>query len=367
MTFHLVPLAMFAVLASLSFAAASSVGDRLEVRIFLQDSLPLDSTSAEQAGWTLVDGNASCDEFYGRRYQLDGRLTPTLLFDNTGVVAGLQVLTNTSTFPMYPDTNLQAPLVRLIDDDLAAMTFYFMDPAKLCVAVDADHTEGSLGDRFWVRKDLTCNAASCFDVIPLEEYDGMLDGLSYQYAQAGCAPAGFFGDGSPGMGRHYWGNTTGDCEDMAPLFLLYDRSKLVAFGLAYVSSDMRLPTMGGELPEPRTATMGEPSRWELPRQPLVPYFFNQEDMPSFFENLNTFNDSLPHGSITAGTMHVFLSDPWAMTCESVSENSTGPASTTNSTGPASTTDSTDVSGSTTTTVRDVLFFVLSCSVLHPFV
>ena len=102
MTFHLVPLAMFAVLASLSFAAASSVEDRLEVGIFLQDSMPLDSTSAEQAGWTLVDGNASCDEFYGRRYQLDGRLTPTLLFDNTGVVAGLQVFDEYLDLPDVP-------------------------------------------------------------------------------------------------------------------------------------------------------------------------------------------------------------------------------------------------------------------------
>uniref|UniRef100_A0A7S0ZLZ6 DOMON domain-containing protein n=1 Tax=Noctiluca scintillans TaxID=2966 RepID=A0A7S0ZLZ6_NOCSC len=365
---------MFLVVASLSCAAASSVGDRLAVRYWTQDAMPLDVTSAVQDGWALVGGTASCDTFYGHRYQLDGRLTPTLLFDNTGVLAGMQVLTNTSTFPLYPDTNLKAPLVQLIEDDLTAMTFYLMDPGKLCSAVAADHTEGSIGDRLWVRTDLTCNTAACFDVISLEEYDGMLDGLSsYQYAKGGCAP---------GMGTHYWGNISADvsCEDTGTLFLMYDRSKLVAFGIAYNGQDMQVPTMGGVRPDPTSsASISEPSRWEFAHQPQYNFLLDEATVSPCFENVNTFNESLPHGSITSATMHIFLSDPQVITC---SASTTDPdptevnsASTTdpdptevNSTSSARTTDPSEVSaGSTITmTLRGVLFPVLATRVLFVF-
>lgn len=359
-------LAMFLLLGSLSCAAASSVGDRLNVGIWIQDSMPLNTSIAEEDGWAQV-GDSACDVLYGRRYQLDGRLTPTLLFDNTGTLAGIQIVTNTSTFPLWPDTNLKAPLVHLIEDELAAMTFYLMDPAKLCSAVAADHTEGSIGDRLWVRTDETCNTAACFDVFPLEESDDMLDGLSYRYDKGGCAPAGFAYTGSPGMGTHYWGNSTADyaCEDTGPLFLLYDRSKLVAFGLTYMGQDMQVPTMGGVRPDPPTAAaIGDPSRWEFAHQPLYPYFFDQATMSDCLENLNTFDASLPHGSITTGTMHIFLSDPFAMTCES-SDNSNDTVTTVDDSDSSTTSSTLSVSGSTTVsvTVPGVWFSVLASCVL----
>ena len=65
-----------------------------------------------------------------------------------------------------------------------------------------------------------------------------------------------------------------------------------------------------------TLSMPPPSLWEYALQPLYPYFFDEEEMPTFLQNLNLFDDSLPDGDITTGTMHVFLSDPFAMTCDS---------------------------------------------------
>ena len=73
----------------------ASLGDRLNANIWTQDPLPLSAASAAEKGWMHLNasitssGDPMCDAEYGQRYRLGDRLTPTLMFDSKGRLAGI--------------------------------------------------------------------------------------------------------------------------------------------------------------------------------------------------------------------------------------------------------------------------------------
>merc|ERR1719469_87809 len=242
--------------------------------------------------WQEV-GDGKCHHRFGRRFQRKGVPTPTLMFANTGHIAGIQYGVNTQDFPLYPDSNLKAEGV--LSTDLPpqsgdyALTTFFMDPDRICNSKREDHMAGKIGDRLWVANATggIATASGNYEEIPLRQEDGPLAG----YIPSGCAASGFAFPGSPGMGQHWWRVTEGEgntaCKDGGPVFLLYSRVRLVAMGLTLVSFDNRVPTVGNKRPvEVGGGRLGSPG-----------------------------DDLLEGGTVTTATLHIWFSDPYNITCD----------------------------------------------------
>jgi len=327
----LVVVALCVSLLALPVSADSlGLGDRLVGHIFGQYPMPRTVADALAQNWTLL--NAQCDDTYGFRYRYGTRLSPTLLYDNTGVIVGMQMVVNASIFGMYPQTNLREgfafPLDKWGEPGHNSYTLHFFDPSLMCHAPASSHTPGSIGDRLWIRTSIQDNKRPDFMVIPLTEQE-MVDSLPTNgFVPSGCAKTGFAFPGSPGMGRHYWQYLRPDlpCPDAGPLFILYDEGKLVAWGFAFVGTNMVVPTTDGARPTVRNFTFpfgqrpllqpNDPELWEFRVQPLYPYFFSPEQNPICLQHLNLFNSSNSYGDITTGTLHFFVRDPFNMTCAS---------------------------------------------------
>jgi len=296
-----------------------SLGDRLTASIWSQNVMPQSMDKALESSEWIEVGSGSCHPKFGRRFQRKGVITPTMMYSNTGHIAGMQFGVNTETFPLYPDSNLKAG-DSAVPTGLApslgdyAVTTYFTDPSKICNASPTDHVAGSIGDRLWVAN---ASAPLGHEAVPLHVDDGMLDG----YIPSGCAASGFAFPGSPGMGTHWWRmtKTNGEtpCNEAGQMFLLYSKGRLVAMGMTFVGSDNRLPTVGNKRPVALdNGLLGPPGdeMWEFARQDLTPYFFKRHDNPKCGNAFNEFNSSLPNGTVTTATLHVFFSDPYNITC-----------------------------------------------------
>lgn len=304
------------------------LGDRVSAHILEQRGMPLWEKDAIEQGWTRV-GEKPCHEHFGRQYQKDGFLTPTLMFGENGHLAGMQFAVDTNVFPLFPDSNLKEGDL-IVSTGLPhhqgdmALTSYFMDPTRVCDPEPP--VEGSVGDRLWV---LSPASPEGYEKIPLYEDEGLPQG----YFGSGCAPSGFAFPGSPGMGTHYWKqedflpngepDAHGDCNKNGALFLMYSRGELVAFGLTFVGFGNRVPTTGGVMPSEiggGRLAMTNGDIWEFARQPLDPFFFHPEHNPKCLVNLNRFNSSLPFGDVTTGTLHVFVKDPYNISCDGFSQD-----------------------------------------------
>lgn len=301
-------------------SGSHSLGDRVAAGIWAQKDQPLTVLAALKQGWTAMDTDA-CHSRYGRRYRLGARLSPTLMFDNLGTLAGMQITVDTNTFPLYPESNLKDAFIT--GDGEAGATLHFIDPDRIC---NADETldEGTVGDRLWMR------TADGFEIIPIHITDD--DAVPSGYSPSGCAPSSFAYPGSPGMGMHYWRGLRTElknelaCEDTGPVFLLYNaQMRLTAIGFTYVGKNYKVPTVGNVLPT-RTARGSYENKgdndelWEFASQPLNPFFFTAEDNPKCLKYLNTFdtkdNEDKQDGTVTTGTLHVFLTDPYTIECPS---------------------------------------------------
>lgn len=285
--------------------------------------MPLNLTEAESAKEWQEVGTGTCHPQFGRRFQREHVPTPTLMFANTGHIAGIQFGVNTEMFPLYPDSNLK--LEQMLKTGLPpesgdyGLTTYFMDPEKICSASYKDHIPGRIGDRFWVANatgSITTNVGN-YEEIPLLQEDAPPAG----YVPSGCAPSGFAFPGSPGMGQHWWRVTKEQgetpCNEGGPLFLLYSRGRLVAIGLVFVGFDFRVPTVDNLRPIEHNGRLFSPGDelWEFARQDLTPFFFHRHDNPKCLKNFNQFNNSLEYGNVTTGTLHFWFSDPHNITCD----------------------------------------------------
>ena len=90
----------------------------------------------------------ACDAASGRRFRFGERLTPTLVFDNTGRLAGVQIVVDENTYPSYAETNRRPSdgwfTATGDPPETSSMTFHFKDPAELCSASANDHVAGSI-------------------------------------------------------------------------------------------------------------------------------------------------------------------------------------------------------------------------------
>lgn len=303
-----------------------SLGDRLIMGIWLQENMPLTYNDAISNGWQ--DMSSECEYLFGYRLRyIDNetglqRLTPTLMFGESGNLYGFQVVTNTTIFPFYPDSNMHIPYtmdLSFLDSETAGFSFYFQDPEMICNSTETLSASTSIGDRLWLRQGIMSNAEIDFDVIPLFEKEIIGGSPSNAWTAGGCAPSGFAFPNSPGMGTHYWRYLKQStlCINSGPIFLLYANDSIVAMGMTLVGTNGIVPTDGGIRPTLVNGrlVMPPPSLWEFARQPLYPYFFTSpEQDPQCLENLNSWNSSLPYGMITTGTMHIFFKDPFDISC-----------------------------------------------------
>ena len=67
-----------------------SISDRVQANFFAGAGMPLTASAAAAGNWTAV-GDGACHPLYGRRYRVGKRLTPTMLYDHLGQVAGMQL------------------------------------------------------------------------------------------------------------------------------------------------------------------------------------------------------------------------------------------------------------------------------------
>ena len=101
-------------LPALTAAVPPSLGDRLVAGAQKQWSLPLSVSKATEAGWTAVTGDpTACDPVSGRRFRFGELLTPTLIFDAMGRLAGGADCRQRDNLPVLPAEQL-ATLRRVV-------------------------------------------------------------------------------------------------------------------------------------------------------------------------------------------------------------------------------------------------------------
>ena len=306
--------------------AVPSIGDRVVAGYFGQEHLPLTVGEATDANWTAVTGDSTaCDPVSGRRFRFRERLTPTLFFDNTDHLAGLQMVVDDTIFLPYPQTNVRSPpFFPANGDRLATSTLavHFKDPVKLCSAEAADHVAGSIGDRLWVRLGTASAQAADFEQIPLLEKELQAGMPSTGWSKGSCM-AGFPGTAYTGMGTHYFRMGSGDnaCVDFGPLFLLYDRATLAGFGLLLFGTKGHVPTVGGKLPSLSASSgayVADGELFEFPGSVGQPLFFAPQPTPACVANYPGMWDQTSAGASNLtifASMHFALSDTSAMSCE----------------------------------------------------
>ena len=282
---------------------------------------------------TAVTGDSTaCDPVSGRRFRFRERLTPTLFFDNTDHLAGLQMVVDDTIFLPYPQTNVRSPpFFPANGDRLATSTLavHFKDPVKLCSAEAADHVAGSIGDRLWVRLGTASAQAADFEQIPLLEKELQAGMPSTGWSKGSCM-AGFPGTAYTGMGTHYFRMGSGDnaCVDFGPLFLLYDRATLAGFGLLLFGTKGHVPTVGGKLPSLSASSgayVADGELFEFPGSVGQPLFFAPQPTPACVANYPGMWDQTSAGASNLtifASMHFALSDTSAMSCESPSSCAT---------------------------------------------
>jgi len=278
-----------------STSSTPSIGDQLAVNFFAMQHMPLNLTAAKAQGWQQVGTNASgCNSLYGRRFRKLPRLSPTLLFDSLGQIAGIQFAFNTSAgFPVYPGTGIISPpyfppsSANSQEAGIWTATVHFSNPAHLC-SNTAKLPAGSVGDRLWARiGEGLSNDASDFYALPLTRgainpQDGWITG--------GCLPSNSLpGLTNNGMGQHYWRNfqTRMSLSDGYPWFLLFDQNdQLTMFGISIGGPVSKWPTTSGKM-DTTWSAVKEPisgpnlfkypnaesaELWTYPSQPLIPFF-----------------------------------------------------------------------------------------------
>ncbi|GFR79029.1 hypothetical protein ElyMa_004010300 [Elysia marginata] len=188
-------------------------------------------------------GNDQCDEsatYYGRAYVKNNDTSITLLYDVNGFIAGIQAgvrVPPPTCLSSYPGASVQPPF-RLdgITNTTYIITAYFTDPSKICTVgrTQAEFDAQGTGDSLW---------------LPTGMFPENVTRVPMQQSQVGSP--WMRGKCFPVMGVHYWYNLTKemDCNDIVPVFLLYNGGELNAMGWAF---PMDLASPNYEHPIPPT-------------------------------------------------------------------------------------------------------------------
>lgn len=293
-----------------------SLGDRLSANFDNEEVLPLSQSAAEKGGWTTdQDG---CDPRYGIEMQLEDRIAPILMYNANGNIVGMQINTDVEYFPAYPQSNLQQKYGAVeTRPGRWGLVLWFQDPTKLDICEKEEDEDDaaktvSVGDGLWLQMD---RESTVFEKFPLSEDESILSDMNF--TKGDCIKSGVFSGNPLGMGTHWYRNLNAkDCNQQGPMFLLYSAGKLIGFSPMLVGSGERLPTTDGEKPVPWTGGArfsgwdmnGTTDLWEFPANKP------QAEMPACMDNLNSFNASKTHGTVTTATMHIFFSKPDKITC-----------------------------------------------------
>jgi len=193
------------------------------------DTLPRTVADALNAGWALDDKAGNCGTkgsyFNGNRYTKNGDQAAMLLFDKNGYIAGIQAgipKKAPASTPNYPIPNNKKHHVFNEEPNMWVITAYFVEPATICTTgrSEDDFQKSGTGENLAIQNGTTPES---YITIPHDE-DQVTKTTKFIAGQC------FYG-----MGMHYWYDVrdTMDCDDIFPVFLLYNKKRLNAFGWAF--------------------------------------------------------------------------------------------------------------------------------------
>ncbi|XP_033757748.1 uncharacterized protein LOC117340081 [Pecten maximus] len=202
-------------------------------------SMPRTRAMALSQGYSKVSDCGDIPGINGERFVKEGDYSVVLLYDINGYIAGIQIgfpHNDSAQFP--PDNQINHPFLRV--GDMYLLTAYFTDPAAICTRgrrLGQFLVEGT-GDALYIQNgtDPVANSMK----IPMTETE--LE--STKWTKGPCFRT---------MGVHYWYDLTTDmsCDDYFPVFLLYNRGRLNAFGWAI---GMNIYTESGKVEHPSKET-----------------------------------------------------------------------------------------------------------------
>ncbi|KAK3609730.1 hypothetical protein CHS0354_011422 [Potamilus streckersoni] len=186
-------------------------------------SMPRTEENAIQKGFVMKSNCNASRNFAGKRYWKDNDPSVMLLYDVNGYIAGIQIgITKdmkTGSGENYPfERQVNAPFVD--DGDFYVITAYFIDPAIVCTIGRTQSEFSSQGTGEYLRIQ---NGTHPTDVITVPTRENEVENTGW--TQGKCFPS---------MGVHYWNNLHVDmpCNELFPVFLLYNKGNLNAFGWA---------------------------------------------------------------------------------------------------------------------------------------
>ncbi|GFN79310.1 hypothetical protein PoB_000581600 [Plakobranchus ocellatus] len=177
---------------------------------------------AKQQGYRLIgpDKCGASKAYNGFAYIKGDDPIVTLLFDKNDYIAGIQTAIRVSEEQKtgFPPKSLRPPFVLDgKDNDRYVISAYFTDPSKICTegrSKEQFEEEGT-GENLWIQ-----TGSSPSEVMKVAKNQ---DEISAPWVEGECFPT---------MGHHYWYNSTADmdCDELLPVFLLYNGGKLNGFG-----------------------------------------------------------------------------------------------------------------------------------------
>ncbi|KAH3787345.1 uncharacterized protein LOC127842515 isoform X2 [Dreissena polymorpha] len=195
------------------------------------NDMPRTRDAALVDGWRKLDAGSRCqgDHVVGERFVKNGDLGVVLLYDKNGFIAGIQAgfdkayMPNPNGYPFQPLVN--APFVEYPrpggGSDLF-VTAYFVPPEKICsTGRNADEfLRQGTGVGLWIQNGKN----------PLTDSVRMPPTIEAARKSQWTEGACFYT-----MGVHFWHNTskTMSCDELFPVFLMYNDGVLNAFGWAF--------------------------------------------------------------------------------------------------------------------------------------
>ncbi|XP_060066698.1 uncharacterized protein LOC132546979 [Ylistrum balloti] len=193
-------------------------------------SMPRTTYDAFNEGYNKISGCEDMNSFKGNRFVKGRDYSVVLLYGVNGYIAGIQIgvpHVDGAEFP--PAKQVNQTFVQV--GDMYFLTAYFTNPATICSngRTAENFAANGTGNTLYIQNGTNPVANSL--EIPMNE-----SGLaSTKWTRGHC----FFS-----MGVHYWYDVESDmpCDDFFPVFLLYNRGRLNAFGWA-IGMDMTSPRM----------------------------------------------------------------------------------------------------------------------------
>ncbi|CAF3292316.1 unnamed protein product, partial [Rotaria sp. Silwood2] len=182
---------------------------------------PLTVTEAKKEGFVQI--STGCEgQFLGQRFIKDNDIALVLIYDIKGTIAGVQLALPVSmakTQYYKFDTQKMYNRATVAGNDSYVLTAYFVDPQTICTSGRDEarlKLEGS-GTGLWLQN----GPDPIRDSVQSPLYENTINATKW-----------VLGSCFPSMGVHYWYENSLDnkCDQIFPVFLLYNKGKLTGFG-----------------------------------------------------------------------------------------------------------------------------------------